>query len=105
MYCSRARCNCQSSSDISFEEATGCAKFIEAVAFSSRCARNDSCVDCRLNEYLMDRIGDSDFAVDGCRAFVTSSIGDMFDAVLDGLRDELLHGCCIGFNWLDACCC
>ena len=75
----------------SFEEATGCANFIEAVAFSSRGSRNGLCVDCGLNEYWMDHVGDSDFAVDGCRAFVMSSIGDMFDDVIDGLQDELLH--------------
>ena len=37
----------------------GCANLFEAVAFSSRGLRNGSCIDCGLNEYWMDRIGDS----------------------------------------------
>ena len=50
--------------------------------FSSRGSRNGSCVDCGLNEYSMDRIGDSYLAVDERRGFVTSSFGDMFDDVI-----------------------
>ena len=55
-----------------------CANFFEAIALIAVCCCCCCCrlecalINCGINEYWMDRIGDSDLAVDGCMYSICS---------------------------------